>query len=74
VARELGIATLPKPIASPINYLRSGHALDSFRGCLDRPAGPADRRRLGEVRQEDATKPIATAFGHFKLRQMTNKE
>ena len=30
VARELGVAALPKPIGLTVNYLRSGRALDTF--------------------------------------------
>lgn len=69
VARELGIATPPKPIGLTVNYLRSGRALDSFANVTIVKQGMRIVAFQAQAWQDDATKPIATAFGHFKLRQ-----
>src|SRR2546430_797416 len=69
VARELGVSTPPKPIGLTINYLRSGRALDSFANVSIVRQGQRIVAFQAQAWQEDATKPIATAFGHFKLRQ-----
>lgn len=72
VARELGIATPPKPIGLTVNYLRSGRALDSFANVSIIKQGLRIVAFQAQAWQEDAAKPIATAFGHFKLRQGTD--
>lgn len=72
VARELGITTPPKPIGLTINYLRSGRALDSFANVSIVRQGQRIVAFQAQAWQDDATKPIATAFGHFKLRRMTD--
>jgi uncharacterized protein (TIGR00369 family) len=69
VARELGVSAPPKPIGLTINYLRSGRALDSFANVSIVRQGQRIVAFQAQAWQEDATKPIATAFGHFKLRQ-----
>ena len=69
VARELGIATPPKPIGLTINYLRSGRALDSFANVSIVRQGQRIVAFQAQAWQEDAAKPIATAFGHFMLRR-----
>jgi uncharacterized protein (TIGR00369 family) len=69
VARELGVATPPKPIGLTINYLRSGRALDSFANVSIVKQGLRIVAFQAQAWQDDAAKPIATAFGHFKLRQ-----
>src|SRR3954453_22960213 len=69
VARELGIATPPKPIGLTFNYLRSGRAVDSFANVSIVRQGQRIFAFQAQAWQEDAAKPIATAFGHFKLRQ-----
>ena len=69
VARELGVATPPKPIGLTINYLRSGRALDSFANVSIVRQGQRIVAFQAQAWQEDAAKPIATAFGHFKLRR-----
>jgi acyl-coenzyme A thioesterase PaaI-like protein len=70
VARELGIATPPKPIGLTINYLRSGRALDSFANVSIVRQGQRIVAFQAQAWQEDAAKPIATAFGHFKLSRL----
>ncbi|WFU15985.1 PaaI family thioesterase [Bradyrhizobium sp. CB3481] len=74
VARELGIATPPKPIGLTINYLRSGRALDSFANVSIVKQGLRIVAFQAQAWQDDASKPIATAFGHFKLRQAADKD
>ena len=69
LARELGAATPPKPIGLTVNYLRSGRALDSFANVSIVRQGQRVVAFQAQAWQEDATKPIATAFGHFKLRR-----
>ena len=68
VARELGIAALPKPIGLTVNYLRSGRALDTVANVSIVKQGRrivAFEARPGRTIRD---KPIATAFGHFMLR------
>ena len=74
VARELGIATPPKPIGLTINYLRSGRALDSFANVSIVKQGLRIVAFQAQAWQDDASKPIATAFGHFKLRQAADRD
>jgi uncharacterized protein (TIGR00369 family) len=69
VARELGVSTPPKPIGLTINYLRSGRALDSYANVSIVRQGQRIVAFQAQAWQEDAARPIATAFGHFKLRQ-----
>jgi acyl-coenzyme A thioesterase PaaI-like protein len=69
LARELGVSTPPKPIGLTINYLRSGRALDSFANVSIVRQGQRVVAFQAQAWQDDAAKPIATAFGHFKLRR-----
>jgi uncharacterized protein (TIGR00369 family) len=69
LARELGVSTPPKPIGLTINYLRSGRALDSFANVSIVRQGQRIVAFQAQAWQDDAAKPHATAFGHFKLRQ-----
>jgi acyl-coenzyme A thioesterase PaaI-like protein len=68
VARELGAAALPKPIGLTVNYLRSGRALDTFANVSIVKQGRRIVAFEARAWQDDADKPIATAFGHFMLR------
>lgn len=68
VMRELGIATLPKPIGLTINYLRSGRALDSYANVSIVKQGRRVVAFEARAWQDDPAKPIASAFGHFMLR------
>ena len=61
--------TPPKPIGLTVNYLRSGRALDSFANVSIVKQGMRIVAFQAQAWQDDAAKPIATAFGHFKLRQ-----
>jgi uncharacterized protein (TIGR00369 family) len=69
VTRELGVSALPKPIGLTINYLRSGRALDSFANVSIVKQGRRVVAFEAKAWQDDPTKPIASAFGHFMLRQ-----
>lgn len=58
---------LPKTIDITIDYLRSGRPRDTFARAIVAKHG----RRVANVRveawQDDPTKPIATAHGHFMM-------
>ena len=68
VTRELGGA-LPKPIGLTVNYLRSGRALDSYASVSIVKQGRRVVAFEAQAWQDDPAKPIASAFGHFMLRQ-----
>jgi uncharacterized protein (TIGR00369 family) len=74
VTRELGVSELPKPIGLTINYLRSGRALDSYAGASIVKQGRRIVAFEAKAWQEDPTKPIASAFGHFMLRRTPGAE
>jgi acyl-coenzyme A thioesterase PaaI-like protein len=67
VTRELGVS-LPKPIGLTVNYLRSGRALDSYATVSIVKQGRRVVAFEAQAWQDDRTKPIASAFGHFMLR------
>ena len=69
VTRELGVAP-PKPIGLTINYLRSGRALDSYASVSIVKQGRRVVAFEAQAWQDDRSKPIASAFGHFMLRQI----
>ena len=69
VTRELGVQAPPKPIGLTINYLRSGRALDSFAKVTIVKQGRRIVAFEAQAWQDDPTKPIASAFGHFMLRK-----
>ena len=69
VTRELGVSALPKPIGLTINYLRSGRALDSYANVSIVKQGRRVVAFEAKAWQDDPAKPIASAFGHFMLRQ-----
>ena len=68
VTRELGVRSPPKPIGLTINYLRSGRALDSYAKVSIVKQGRRVVAFEAQAWQDDPTKPIASAFGHFMLR------
>lgn len=68
VTRELGVSP-PKPIGLTINYLRSGRALDSHASVSIVKQGRRVVAFEARAWQDDPAKPIASAFGHFMLRQ-----
>src|SRR6201997_316894 len=69
VTRELGATAWPKPIGLTINYLRSGRALDSYANVSIVKQGRRVVAFEAQAWQDDPTKPIASAFGHFMLRR-----
>jgi uncharacterized protein (TIGR00369 family) len=69
VTRELGTSATPKPIGLTVNYLRSGRALDSFASVSIVKQGLRIVAFEAQAWQDDRSKPIATAFGHFMLRR-----
>src|SRR6202023_214767 len=69
VTRDLAVSALPKPIGLTINYLRSGRALDSYANVSIVKQGRRVVAFEAKAWQDDPTKPIASAFGHFMLRQ-----
>jgi uncharacterized protein (TIGR00369 family) len=74
VTRELGVSALPKPIGLTINYLRSGRALDSYASASIVKQGRRIVAFEAKAWQDDPTRPIASAFGHFMLRQTDGAE
>src|SRR5664279_5687027 len=74
VTRELGVSALPKPIGLTINYLRSGRALDSFARVSIVKQGRRVVAFEAQAWQDDPTKPIASAFGHFMLRTASSAD
>ncbi len=68
VARELGVTAMPKPIGLTINYLRSGRALDTYAKASIVKQGRRVVAFEAQAWQNDPTKPIASAYGHFMLR------
>ena len=69
VTRDLGAAAPPKPIGLTINYLRSGRALDSYARVSIVKQGRRIVAFEAQAWQDDPSKPIASAFGHFMLRR-----
>jgi uncharacterized protein (TIGR00369 family) len=69
VTRELGVLAPPKPIGLTINYLRSGRALDSYAKVSIVKQGRRVVAFETQAWQDEPTKPIASAFGHFMLRK-----
>ena len=69
VTRELGALALPKPIGLTINYLRSGRPLDSYAKASIVKQGRRVVAFEAQAWQDDPSKPIASAFGHFMLRR-----
>ena len=74
VTRELGVSATPKPIGLTINYLRSGRALVSFARVSIVKQGRRVVAFEAQAWQDDPTKPIASAFGHFMLRTAPNAD
>jgi uncharacterized protein (TIGR00369 family) len=74
VTRELGGPALPKPIGLTINYLRSGRALDSYARVSIVKQGRRVVAFEAQAWQDDPTRPIASAFGHFMLRKIADAD
>jgi uncharacterized protein (TIGR00369 family) len=72
VHREIGLATAPKPIGLTVNYLRSGRPLDTYARVSIVKQGRRVVAFEAQAYQNDASKPIASCYGHFKLRSPTS--
>ncbi|MCE9649897.1 MAG: PaaI family thioesterase [Parvibaculum sp.] len=68
LAFETGIAAVPKPIGLTIDYLRSGKPLDTYGRAQITKQGRRVATVHAEAWQEDRTRPIAAAHGHFLLK------
>jgi uncharacterized protein (TIGR00369 family) len=74
VTRELGASATPKPIGLTVNYLRSGRPLDSYARVSIVKQGLRVVAFEAQAWQDDRSKPIASAFGHFMLRRTADTE
>ena len=68
VAFETGIAAIPKPIGLTIDYLRSGKPVDTYGRAHITKQGRRVATVHAEAWQEDRSRPIAAAHGHFLLK------
>jgi uncharacterized protein (TIGR00369 family) len=68
VRREIGLATAPKPIGLTVNYLRSGRPLDTFAKVSIVKQGRRVVAFEAQAYQRNPAEPIASCYGHFKLR------
>ncbi|MGB5092483.1 MAG: PaaI family thioesterase [Parvibaculum sp.] len=69
LAFETDAESLPKPIGLTFDYLRSGRPVDTYARARITKQGRRVATVYAEAWQEDRWKPIATAVGHFLLRQ-----
>ena len=74
VTRELGTSATPKPIGLTVNYLRSGRALDTYASVSIVKQGRRVVAFEAQAWQDDRSKPIASAFGHFMLRRTADTD
>jgi uncharacterized protein (TIGR00369 family) len=74
VSGELGAAAWPKPIGLTVNYLRSGRAVDSYATASIVKQGRRVVAFEAQAWQDDRSKPIASAFGHFMLRRTPDSD
>lgn len=74
VMRELGAAAPPKPIGLTVNYLRSAGARDTFARASIVKQGRRIVAFEARAWQDDPARPVASAFGHFMLRQTPGVE
>ena len=70
----VGVAEAPKPIGLTVNYLRSGRALDTYASVSIVKQGLRIVAFEAQAWQDDRSKPIASAFGHFMLRRTADTE
>lgn len=74
LAFETGISALPKPIGLTIDYLRSGKPMDTYGRAKITKQGRRVATVLAEAWQEDHSRLIATAHGHFLLKAADEPE
>lgn len=72
--RNLDVQTQPKPIGLTVNYLRSGRPVDTYGNVSIVKHGRRVVAFEAKAWQDDPTKPIASAFGHFMLRRVPEAE
>jgi acyl-coenzyme A thioesterase PaaI-like protein len=68
VAFDTGSADIPKPIGLTIDYLRSGKPVDTYARAQITKQGRRVVTVHAEAWQEDRSRPIASAHGHFLLK------
>lgn len=68
LAFETGITAVPKPIGLTIDYLRSGKPIDTYARAHITKQGRRVATVHAEAWQEDRSRPIASAHGHFLLK------
>lgn len=67
LAFEGGAGALPKPIGLTIDYLRSGKPVDTYGRAVITKQGRRVATVHAEAWQDDRSRPIAAAHGHFLL-------
>ncbi len=68
LAFETGITAIPKPIGITIDYLRSGKPVDLYGRAHITKQGRRVATVHAEAWQEDRSRPVAAAHGHFLLK------
>lgn len=68
LAFEIAGDTLPKPIGLTIDYLRSGRPVDTYGRAVITKQGRRVATVHAEAWQDDRSRPIAAAHGHFLLK------
>ncbi|MBX3446080.1 MAG: PaaI family thioesterase [Parvibaculaceae bacterium] len=68
LAFEIGGDALPKPIGLTIDYLRSGRPVDTYGRAVITKQGRRVATVHAEAWQDDRSRPIAAAHGHFLLK------
>ena len=68
LAFEINGNDLPKPIGLTIDYLRSGRPVDTYGRAVITKQGRRVATVHAEAWQDDRSRPIAAAHGHFLLK------
>lgn len=68
LAFEIAGDELPKPIGLTIDYLRSGRPVDTYGRAVITKQGRRVATVHAEAWQDDRSRPIAAAHGHFLLK------
>lgn len=68
LAFEIVGDSLPKPIGLTIDYLRSGRPVDTYGRAVITKQGRRVATVHAEAWQDDRSRPIAAAHGHFLLK------
>jgi len=67
LAHDLDTAHLPKTIGITVEYMRSGRPLDLHAKAVVTKRGRRVANMRAEAWNDDPSKPVATAHGHFLL-------